>query len=221
MEDFSMTWFDILKVEDEFTPFEEWAESLTIGSNDPIMNPFREMSSWVQETVNNMIEHGRGISHAGPPGKWQALRAQALQKMIDTYGSQVREFLAEKTPEAQQKGREFLEGIVNQASYAEFDEDNSDFIILKPNWLSVARNTWMLLRKTCVDEHSAERWADRGDNITAISLDYKSLEVFYEIGGRELEVCLHRNLLPSGDQLGFLVLAAENVDSWLKIWGEE
>jgi hypothetical protein len=110
---------------------------------------------------------------------------------------------------------------VNDTSYAEFDEGNSNLIILKPNWLSVADNTDALLFNTCVNLDLAEEFAEGEEFITAISLDYESLEVYYEIDGDELEVCLNRNILPSGDQLGFLVLSAGTVNTWLKIWGEE
>jgi hypothetical protein len=206
-----MNWFDILKVEDEFTPFEEWAKSLTIGSDDPIMNPFRGMASHLQETVNNLIEHGRA-QRAGEG------RANALRVLMDAYGSQVRAFLEEKTPEAHQKGREWLESVVNISPYAQL---SGNMVVLKPDWLSVADNSVKLLLRTCVDPDLGEWYVENTEAlITQISLNYESLEVFYEIGVEKLEVCLYRNLLPSGDQLGFLVLAAKSVESWLKVWGE-
>jgi hypothetical protein len=212
-----MSWFDILKVEDEFTPFEEWAKSLSISSDDPVMNPFRGIASHLQETVNNLIEHGRA-QRAGEG------RGNTLNLLTDAYGSQVRAFLTEGNPEPHERAMEMLSGIVEQSDYAEVQ---GDIISLTPTWLDSnvgvpePYDTMVdyLLEMTCVDEDDAMIALDSVMPIISIDIDTVNLEVNYIMGNNvAVEVCLHRNLLPSGDQIGFLVLAARESATWVDIW---
>ena len=213
----SNMWFDILKVEDEFTPFEEWAKSLSIFSSSPTMNPFRGMASQVQETVNNLIERGRATARP-------ASRADILEFMTDSYGSRVRAFLTERNPEPHERAMEMLSGIVEQSDYAEVQ---GDIISLTPTWLDSNvgvpehYDTMVdyLLNITCVDEDDAMMALDSLMPIISIDIDTVNLEVNYIMGNNvAVEVCLHRNLLPSGDQVGFLVLAARESATWVDIW---
>ena len=207
----SNMWFDILKVEDEFTPFEEWVEAT------------ENRGSYLYDTIKELSEQGRRYPHIG---------ADTLQTLTDAYGSNVREWMAENKPEIHQKAGEFLEGVVNSATYAELE---GDIITLTPTWLNRTLSmpyftgsykdyedyediTEYLLDKTCVDSEAAARAERTKLPITAITID-TGIRVKYIVGNStEVEVCLHSNLLPSGDQIGFLVLAAENMESWLKIW---
>ena len=108
----SNMWFDILKVEDEFTPFEEWVEAT------------ENRGSYLYDTIKELSEQGRRYPHIG---------ADTLQTLTDAYGSNVREWMAENKPEIHQKAGEFLEGVVNSATYAELE---GDIITLTPTWLN-------------------------------------------------------------------------------------